>query len=44
VHYPSDAVASRLTAYAMMAIMMNNPRFKKELEAARTETRRALGL
>jgi acid phosphatase (class A) len=44
VHYTSDTVASKLTAYAMMGIMMNSPRFKKELEAARTETRRALGL
>jgi acid phosphatase (class A) len=44
VHYPGDGAASKLTAYAMMAIMMNNPRFKKELEAARTETRRALGI
>jgi|SRR5579863_3687925 len=44
VHYTSDTVASKLTAYAMMAIMMNNPQFRKELEAARTETRRALGL
>ena len=44
VHYTSDTVASKLTAYAMMAIMMNNPRFKRELEAARIETRRALGL
>jgi hypothetical protein len=28
----------------MIGIMMNNPRFKKELEAARIETRRVLGL
>jgi acid phosphatase (class A) len=44
VHYASDTAASKLTAYAMMGIMVNNPRFRKELEAAKTETRRALGL
>jgi acid phosphatase (class A) len=43
VHYPSDGAASKLTAYSMMGIMMNDLRFKKELEA-RTETRRALGI
>jgi acid phosphatase (class A) len=43
-HFPSDPVASRLVAYAMIALMINNPDFKKELEAARVETRRALGL
>lgn len=44
VHYATDTVASKLTAYAMMGIMMNNPQFQKELEAARIETRHALGL
>jgi acid phosphatase (class A) len=44
VHYTSDTVASKLTAYAMMGIMMNNPRFRKELDAARAETRARLGL
>jgi acid phosphatase (class A) len=44
VHYPSDAAASKSVAYAMMGIMVNNPRFRKELEAARAETRQALGL
>jgi len=44
VHYTSDTVASKLTAYAMMGIMMNNPQFQKELDAARAETRHALGL
>jgi hypothetical protein len=28
----------------MMGLMMNNPQFKKELEAARAETHHALGL
>jgi acid phosphatase (class A) len=44
VHYPADGAASKSVAYAMMGIMMNNPRFRQELEAARAETRRALGL
>jgi len=44
VHYPSDIVASKQVAYAAIGIMMNNPQFKKELAAARTETRAALGL
>jgi acid phosphatase (class A) len=44
VHYTSDTIASKLTAYAMMGVMMNNPQYKKELEAARTEIRRVLEL
>jgi len=44
VHYTGDTVASKLTAYAMMGIMMNNSQFRKELEAARVETRRLLGM
>lgn len=44
VHYPTDLAASRSTAYAMIGIMMNKPQFKKELEAAKAETRKALGL
>jgi acid phosphatase (class A) len=44
VHYASDTVASKAVAYAMIAIMMNNPQFKQELEAARAETRRTLDL
>jgi acid phosphatase (class A) len=43
-HFPSDPVASRLVAYAMIALMINNPDYKRELEAARAETRHALGL
>jgi acid phosphatase (class A) len=43
-HYPADLAASKSVAYAMMGIMINNPQFKKELEAARAETRHALGL
>jgi acid phosphatase (class A) len=44
VHYPSDVVASKQVAYAAIGIMMNNPQFKKELAAAKAETRAALGL
>ncbi len=42
VHYPSDIVASKSVAYAMIALMETNPQFKKELEAARAEARRVL--
>lgn len=44
VHYPADAAGAKLAAYAAMSIMMNNPQFRKELEAAKAETRKALGL
>ncbi len=44
VHYSSDVVASKYVAYAMMGVIVSNPQFQKELEAARTETRQALGL
>jgi acid phosphatase (class A) len=44
VHYPSDIAASRSVAYAMIGIMLNKPDFKNELEAAKAETRKALGL
>jgi acid phosphatase (class A) len=44
VHYPADLIASKSVAYAMIGIMMNDARFKNELEAAKVETRRALGL
>jgi acid phosphatase (class A) len=44
VHYPTDVEASKWVAYAMIGIMMNNAQFKKELQAARAETRRSLGL
>lgn len=43
VHYTSDTQASKLAAYAMMGIMLNNSQFKAEIEAARTETRKTLG-
>jgi acid phosphatase (class A) len=44
VHYPSDEAASRIIAYAMMGAISNHPRFRKELDAARAETRAVLGL
>ena len=44
VHYQTDVEASKFVAYAMMGIMINNAQFKQELAAARTETRRLLGL
>jgi hypothetical protein len=40
----TDIVASKYEAYAMMGIIVNNPQFKKELAAAKAETRAALGL
>ena len=44
VPYTTDVVAGKSVACAMIAIMMNNPQFRKELEAARAETRLAVGL
>jgi acid phosphatase (class A) len=44
VHYPTDLEASRLVAYSTHAVMDANPQFQKELAAARTELRNALGL
>jgi len=43
-HYASDEQASKNLAYAMMGVIANNPQFRKELEAATTECRAALGL
>jgi acid phosphatase (class A) len=44
VHYPSDVVASKYVAYAAIGLMLNNPKFKQELDQAKAETRRVLGL
>ena len=44
VHYASDVEASRNIAYVMFGYMLANPRFEKELAAARVETRQHLGL
>jgi acid phosphatase (class A) len=44
VHFPSDVAAARLVAYAVHAIMELNPAYRKDIAAARTELRNALGL
>ena len=44
VHFGADPVASKMVAYATIGLMMSNREFQKELEAARAETRKALGL
>ena len=44
VHYSSDLEASKLLAYAIHAVMAQNPQYKLEMAAARTELRAALGL
>jgi acid phosphatase (class A) len=44
VHYPSDVAASRQIAYAVFGYMMATPKFQIELAAAKTETRKKLGL
>ena len=41
VHYSSDLAAGRLIAYAMHAVMSNNPRYQQALAAARQELGRA---
>jgi acid phosphatase (class A) len=44
VHYPTDIEASRNVAYLMFGYMLANPKFQKDLAAAREETRSRLGL
>ncbi len=43
-HYPSDLEASRRVAYAIVGAMLSNPRFQRDLGAARTELRQKLNL
>lgn len=43
VHYPSDIVAGRFSAYAVHALMTANPAYRAELAAAKAELRAALG-
>ena len=43
VHYPSDPLASKQVALAMMGVMLMNPKFQEELAKAKTETRARLG-
>lgn len=44
VHYSSDIEAGRSIAYAMFGYMLANPRFQKELAAAKNEMRSRMGL
>lgn len=44
VHYPSDVAASRPLAYAVHALMTQNPQYRTQFAAARAELRKALGL
>jgi acid phosphatase (class A) len=44
VHTASDLEASRRVAYLVFGSIVDDPKFKQELAAARTETRHALGL
>jgi acid phosphatase (class A) len=44
MHYPTDVAAGKMTGAAMAAVMLQNPAFKADLEAAKAETRAALGL
>lgn len=44
VHYPSDVEASRKVAYVVFGYMLATPRFQRDLAAARSETRAALGM
>ncbi|WP_127092111.1 acid phosphatase [Aquabacter cavernae] len=44
VHYPSDVEAGRQAGIAIIAVMMNSPKFQTDFAAARTELRGLLGL
>ncbi|HEY4266312.1 MAG TPA: phosphatase PAP2 family protein [Micropepsaceae bacterium] len=44
VHFPSDIESGRISATAMVAVMMQNPAFKSDFTAAKAELRNALGL
>ncbi len=44
VHYPTDVTSGKEAAYAVFGEMMTSAEFQKELAAARTEMRKALGL
>ena len=44
VHYPLDLDAGRRAGTAIAAVMFTNPGFRADLEAARAETRRVLGM
>jgi acid phosphatase (class A) len=44
VHYPTDIAAGRNLAYAVFGNMLGSQRFQADLMAARSETRKLLGL
>ena len=44
VHFPSDIESGRISATAMVAVMMQNAAFKADFAAAKAELRSALGL
>jgi acid phosphatase (class A) len=44
VHYPSDVAAARPLAYALFALLADDPRFKAARAAAQAELRKKLGL
>ncbi len=44
VHFPTDVESGQMAATAIAAIMMQNPDFLKDYEAAKLELRKALGL
>ena len=44
VHFPSDIESGRISATAMVAVMMTNPAFQSDFTAAKSELRGALGL
>lgn len=43
-HYPSDTIMAHQIAATLFGVMLANPAFQEKLTAARTETRRHLGL
>ncbi|MBX3520534.1 MAG: phosphatase PAP2 family protein [Xanthobacteraceae bacterium] len=44
VHFPTDVESGQMAATAIAAIMMQNPDFQKDFEAAKVELRKALAL
>ena len=44
VHFPSDIESGRISATAMVAVMMQNAAFKRDFVAAKAELRSALGM
>jgi acid phosphatase (class A) len=44
VHFPTDVESGRLLATSLVTLMLNNERFRSDLQAVRAELRAALGL